>query len=277
MKRALRLAVIPIALAGMILTFSCSDSEPRIPFGAARVVINLNLPPETPAEQAGLIEKIRRFLVPDAIAQAAPAAFSSITVRVTGPDIALIEKSFAPYATISLSVPSGAIRTFEVTAYVAPGDPSAAASFRGTASANCPAGATVNVPVVMGLHETKLLIPDFENGRLVMINNMQGDGWSEYKDEGGLVLYPFSPYDVDFDNLGRIYIANNANGEGERVLRLSSFTSNRETLSNQELAFGIRTVAVDRKRSILYFSDGVSIRKANLDGSGGETLVDTPP
>ncbi len=151
MNRTIRIALIPIVLIGLIITFSCSDTEHRIPIGSARVVINMGLPPETPDAELGLIERIRRLFVPDAIAQSAPAAFSSILVRVTGADIGAIEESFGPYSTISMNVPAGALRVFEVTAIVAPGDPSAAASFKGTASANCPAGQTVNVPVVMGL------------------------------------------------------------------------------------------------------------------------------
>lgn len=276
MKRALRLAIIPIALAGMILTFSCSDSEHRIPFGYARAVINLNLPPETPDAQAGLIEKIRRFLVPDAIAQTAPAAFSSITVRVTGPDIALIEKSFAPYATISLGVPAGALRIFDVTAYVAPGDPSAALSFRGTASANCPAGATVSVPVVMGLNETKILLPDpgasgFENYRIIQMDDMTGAGYVVRA--GADMEYPlnFRAWDIDFDARGRIYIAVNEwsalTNFQPKIIRLDSITSmSFETIvSYDETGFG--TIAIDRARNLVYFARDNELFRCNTDGS----------
>ncbi len=252
MKRALRLAIIPIALAGMILTFSCSDSEHRIPFGYARAVINLNLPPETPDAQAGLIEKIRRLLVPDALAQTAPAAFSSITVRVTGPDIALIEKSFAPYATISLGVPAGALRIFDVTAYVAPGDMSGAASFHGTASANCPAGATVNVPVVMALSETRLLVPDTVGNKIVYLRGLDDPTPLPFGD-GAIygTAMPFAPYDIDYDAMGRIYVTNTWDSH---IVKLHAINGSIPGGTAETLfaPWSTGAIAVDRTRSLLH-------------------------
>ncbi len=279
MNRASRVFIMLLIIAATGV-FSCSDSEHRIPFGYARAVINLNLPPETPDAQAGLIERIRRFLVPDAIAQSAPASFSNINVRVTGPDMALIEKSFAPYSTISLSVPAGALRIFEVIAYVAPGDPSAALSFRGTSSANCPAGATVNVPVVMGLNTTKIVIPDYMTHRLIQINDMDGTGWVDrVGTEIGLGFDMYlSPYDVDFDNNGRIYIANN-NYDRRGIIRLANIFGviGDGTSSFIYTTEQIRTVTIDRARNILYYSDGTNIFRSNLDGSSPVQLINTPP
>jgi hypothetical protein len=257
MKRASH-AFIILAIIAATGVFSCSDSESRIPFGYARAVINLNLPPETTDAQAGLIERMRRFLVPDAVAQSAPAAFSNITVRVTGPDIALIEKSFAPYSTISLSVPAGALRIFEVTAYVAPGDPSAALSFRGTSSANCPAGATVNVPVVMGLNETKIVIPDNGNSRVVVKDSMHS-GWH--------VISTFQqPMDIDFDSRGRIYVVDQFM---YYVWRLESITdSTPEQVSDTDWLF---CLAVDRYRNRVFYSDETDLWQNILSG-GNEQL-----
>jgi len=127
---------------------------------------------------------------------------------VTGPDIAPIEKSFAS-SSISFDVPSGAIRQFDVTAHVAPGDPSAAASFHGTAVANLPAGTTVSVPVVMLLKETKIVIPDgglsFYLGGLIMMDSMDPASWiyKQAADYAGLAN--LEPVDIDFDARGRIY------------------------------------------------------------------------
>ena len=54
MKRIVRLTFVPLMLIGLVTTLSCSDSEHRIPFGYARAVINLNLPPEKPDSELGL-------------------------------------------------------------------------------------------------------------------------------------------------------------------------------------------------------------------------------
>ncbi len=61
MNRTIRIALIPIVLIGLITTFSCSDSEQRIPLGLTRVVINMNLPKDNHDSGIGIIEQIRRY------------------------------------------------------------------------------------------------------------------------------------------------------------------------------------------------------------------------
>ncbi len=282
MKYARRLALIPAALAVLIMTFSCSDTEHRIPIGSARVVINMGLPPETPDAELGLIERIRRLFVPDAIAQSAPAAFSSILVRVTGADIGAVEESFGPYSTISMNVPAGTLRVFEVTAIVAPGDPSAAASFKGTASANCPAGQTVNVPVVMGLNETKIVVPDpFDNifysiRRLIQINDMTGAGWTEIQGSDIGFAGTFRPWAVDFDARGRIYIANNAGAGSDVVIRINNMNDPACVTLGDGSNNPIVAVAVDRIRNHVYYATNpLLLKRCNLDGTNDITLATT--
>jgi hypothetical protein len=138
----------------------------------------MGLPPENPSAVEDTIwNKIRKFFVPDAIAQTAPATFSNILVRVTGPDFGIMEQNFGPLGTISLDVPAGNLRQFEVIANVSPIDPGAARSFRGTALANLPEGETVSIPVVMTLFEARLVVPDeFQNHRIVKINSLSCEG-----------------------------------------------------------------------------------------------------
>src|SRR5271157_3286815 len=173
-----------IYLAALIINFSmlsCSDSESKLSplFKQTLVVLNLGMPPENPSAYDNTIwNKIRNFFVRDALAQTAPATFSNILVRVSGPDIGIIEQEFGPLGTISFSVPAGSLRQFEVIAYVSPLDPSAALSFRGTAIANLPEGETVSVPVLMTLNETKIVVPDFQNSRIATIDNMSGANWN---------------------------------------------------------------------------------------------------
>ncbi len=265
MNRTIRIALIPIVLIGLIITFSCSDTEHRIPIGSARVIINMGLPPETPDAELGLIERIRRLFVPDAIAQSAPAAFSSILVRVTGADIGAVEESFGPYSTISMNVPAGTLRVFEVTAIVAPGDPSAAASFKGTASANCPAGQTVNVPVVMGLNETKIVVPDNGNNRVVVKDSMHS-GWNV------ITLFQ-QPMDIDFDARGRIYVVDQ---NLYYVWRLENINdTNPLQVSDTDWLY---CLAVDRYRNRIFYSDESDLWQNNQSG-GNETLKNliTPP
>ncbi len=199
MKHAVQCIYMGSLIMIFALFFSCSDSEPRTGLlgQTSTVIINLGMPSDQ-ASDSSIFEKMRHFFVRDAIAQTAPAFFSSIKVRVTAADFGIIEKEFNPYGTISLNVPSGTRRNFEVITYVAPGDPSAAASFRGTVMADCPAGETVIVPISMSLNETKIITPDNFNSRIVVKNSMHS-GWN--------VITTFQqPMDIDYDSRGRMYI-----------------------------------------------------------------------
>ncbi|TFH40936.1 MAG: hypothetical protein E4G96_06550, partial [Chrysiogenales bacterium] len=280
MKYARRLALIPAALAVLIMTFSCSDSEHRIPFGATRVVINMGLPAETPDAELGLIERIRQLFVPDAIAQSAPAAFSSLLVRVTGADIGAIEESFGAYGTITMNVPAGDLRVFEVTAIVAPGDPSAAASFKGTTSATLPAGATVNVPVVMGLNETKIVMPDPwpflpPNYRIIQINDMTGAGYIIRTGPEISFAGNFIPWDIDYDAMGRIYIATNCPPTLglHRVIRVNNINDTAYYPVADNGPTGVIALAIDRSRGYLYYASANALMRCNIDGTNNIGLM----
>lgn len=61
-----------------------------------------------------LFDRIRRLLVPDALAQSIPVSVTAITVTVTGPDFSTISQSFSPSGAITVVVPSGLARRFLV-------------------------------------------------------------------------------------------------------------------------------------------------------------------
>jgi len=188
-------------------------------------------------------------------------------------------------------VPSGNLRQFEVTANVAPGDPSAALSFRGTTAANLPEGETVSVPVIMGLNETKIVAPDNvlavsgpynSTRRVVMFSDMSGAGWSSLTQTAvtslGLSSGSFIPYDVSFDSRGRIYIANfstigiiridNINGTNFLQGSASRFYTGGAAVSS------VNTVAVDRIRNVVYFATNAELYQSNLDGTNTQLLPD---
>lgn len=259
------IAAVPVT-AGLV---SCSDSESRMNsvLNQATVVINLAMPEEHTSVSFSITERIFHFFIRDAVAQTAPAAFSSIQVRVTGSDLTPIEKNFNPGAAISFSVPAGTVRTFEVTAVVAPGDPSAAASFRGTSVANLPAGATVNVPVAMKLHEAKIIVPDYNNARLVILDSMAG-GWAERQyDTCGDACY-LNPSDIDFDARGRIYVIDRDLND---IFRFNSTDLDNPLQLNLTALFGydypITALAIDRARNHLYTASGYMLYRTALDGT----------
>ncbi len=281
MKHPVKHIIIGGFIAATALAFSCSDSERRMGLlgQTSTVVINLGLPADDTASDRFLVDRLRRLFARDAIAQTAPAAFSTIRVRVTAADIGVIEKEFNPYGTITLTVPAGSLRQFEVTAYVAAGDPSAATSFRGTAYANLPAGQTVTVPVAMGLNETKIVVPDWGNQCVVFIDNFTTPNWTKRTVvEWTAVSSPFRPYDVDFDNRGRIYIANNTT---QGVIRVDDINGVNIIASSAGIFGGhgnIVTIAVDRVNQLAYFATTIALYRSNLDGSStiSRSLSSTP-
>lgn len=107
----------------------------------------------------------------------------------------------------SIQVPAGDGKDIEVIANT----PSV--YFRGTLSnVALTANSSQSIDVNLTLFETKLLIPDLQNNRLVQVENMSGTGWAEktfsdFVDPVALPSYGFGPYSFDFDSLGRIYLA----------------------------------------------------------------------
>ncbi len=266
------IVIFTILLVSSIL--SCSDSERRLPYVSqyATVKIKMTLPDEAASSQVSIIDRILRLISRDAIAQTAPATFSSIRVVVTASDMTTIDRTFTPTETITLTVPGGLLRRFEVTAYVDPSDPSAAQSFRGVTILPLTPGETINLPVIMNLHETKIVIPDpgpdvSANNRLIQINSMSDAAttWKTLTVSGitGLSGY-IRPWDVDFDSRGRIYVANNYGGASTGancVFRIDNINGGTAYLYPEASArtstlndYGITSVAVDKLNNYVYYS-----------------------
>ena len=288
MKHILQIIILYTFIAILSLA-SCSDSEKRLSplLNQTKVILDLGLPSAHAANDNTIWDKIRCMFIRDAMAQSAPATLSSILVRVSGPDIGVTEQTFLPYGTISLNVLSGSFRQFDVTAYVAAGNPSAALSFRGLAIANLPAGGTVNVPVYMTLNETKIVIPDGSNclgncpnyHRIIMIENISNAAttWIA-KTTFPTFTGTLNPYDISFDSRGRIYIANNATPGIIRIDDINGTNLLQGSASRYGTVAGlpinnVLTIAVDRINNLLYFSTGPLLYRSNLDGSSPATQL----
>jgi hypothetical protein len=275
MKRIFSLLIITAITT--VTLYSCADSESRIPVaGNARVVIDLGLPHDQQPQEVSILDRALRLFAHEAIAaETAPASFSSITVRVTAPDIGVIEETFPSSGTVSMNVPAGTLRTFEVTALVSPYNSdvpltwTAAESFRGVTRANLPSGATVSVPVLMKLETTKIIVPDYYQNRIVILNNMTGSPYYlTAADYSGDWVSITQPRDVDFDARGRIYFVyqyglsrcDDTGGSGGISLYYSTT---------------LVAAAVDRTRDLVYFTDGTTVFRRNLDGTLPGSLPDT--
>ncbi|HPG48941.1 MAG TPA: hypothetical protein PLL11_00050 [Spirochaetota bacterium] len=279
MKKIFNLVMAIFMLAGMSL-LSCADDESRPSLaGDATVIINLGLPPEYETVNASIIDRVLRFFTRDAVAAPAPAAFGNISIRVTGNGIGSIAKDFPSTGVISMTVPGGGPRTFEVTAIIAPGDPSAIFSFYGSTIANVPSGGTVNIPILMSLNETKLLVPDRRNNRLVLLDNLSLAGWNTTitTSELGAITGGFYPHDIDYDSRGRIYIANWVSS-GTDIIRMDDL--NGSNLRQFDINFAgvfnltnVIGVAIDRSRDILYCISSTELFKVPLASIENNNMV----
>jgi hypothetical protein len=271
------IVIFTILLVSSLL--SCSDSERRLPYVAryATVKIKMTLPDETASSQVSFIDRILRIIIRDAIAQTAPAAFSGYTVRVTASGMSDIDQTFSSTGALTLSVPAGTSRRFEVTALVDPSDPSAARSFRGITTLDL-VSETVTVPVIMNLYETKIVIPDpgvslFPNRRIVQIDDLTGAGWTARTGSSIGFTGTFMPWDIDFDSAGRIYIATNFSGTGgARVIRMKSINDSTFTLIVDNGTTGIVALAIDRIKHFLYYASSAALTQCSTDGTGCTSL-----
>ncbi|MEW6527527.1 MAG: hypothetical protein AB1444_12810 [Spirochaetota bacterium] len=243
----------------LLIPLGCSNDN-----NTAIVVINLGLTQQ--AHHFPFFDKILHFLMSPVYA-APPTNISDITVTITASDFSPITKNYSPpFGVFKIEVPSGIQRTIEVLANT----PSA--TLRGVAIVDLEPGEQ-SVDIYMHLYQTKIIIPDYNNYRLVQIDDMDGSGFIAINAGSIGFSGTFAPYDVDFDDIGRIYIANYASGY-ENIIRINDATSSSSVVINTA-DFEISTVAVDRIRNYIYFADWQTLYRCNLDGSNLKQDFDT--
>jgi len=237
----------------LILITGCSTEK-----GISIVIINLGLGNQS---NASLLDKILHFLQTPVYA-APPSNIVKITVNVTASDISTISKEFMPpFGTITIEVPSGIQRTIEVLA------DTPSATIRGVAIVDLEPGEnTVNIS--MHLYRTKIIVPDYYNYRLVQMDDMSGTGFIAINASSIGFIGNLYPYDVDFDDIGRIYIADYGFSTGQDVvIRIDDITSKSYLSIGTGEFSGIKSVAVDRKNFILFYATNNKLYRCNLDGS----------
>lgn len=201
------------------------------------------------APEANLVTPVIRVLE-------APAAsmVDSVVLTVSGPDMDDVEVSYSTLPDmISIAIPEGDNRTFELEINMNSSFPGTIKSFRGTATSNVTSD-SATVTLGMGIGSTKIIVPDANNHRLVQIDDISGSSWSVlYGSDISTFLNTdinFYPSDVDFDSSGNIYVAN-GNPTYGGIYQFFSINYT-EPISVLSTGSGYKVVAVDRKNNIVY-------------------------
>jgi hypothetical protein len=189
-----------------------------------------------------------------------PANIAAIALIVTGPGMLPIQQTYPPSVeSIDLDVLAGPDRTFTLLLTT----PSA--TLKAEATVDLKAGEIRDILFTPKLGGTDIVIPDGYNSRIVQISDMTGAGWIEKNHMdfglGPLYGYAFQPWDIDFDDQGRIYIANNGGDYVgfPGVIRIDDIghaTSTDMVWVDPNL--GMVTLAVDRVNGYIYYTPGYS-------------------
>ncbi len=238
------------------ISLYCSDSrapldQELLAQNLARVHINLDLPGDV--AKISFIDRVLRFFATEAVAQEAPS-IESISIQVTGPGMAPVTATITGSAS-TIYVPAGVSRFFDVRASTD------LATLRGTTVATLSAGSTANLALTMSFYESKIVIPDlgdnqelsFDIPRIVAMDSMNGSGWKENTHSFYGISDPndFSPWDIEFDNRGRMIVANIH--PPLAVLRFDNFaTSSYDVLATDLGSYGAQALAYDHINDILY-------------------------
>ncbi len=187
---------------------------------------------------------------------------TSLALIVGGPGM---DPLFATYpvgtTSVTLSVPSGTARTFTLLANT----PSV--TLKGETTVDLQPGETKDIVLTPAADSSQIIVPDNATGRLVQVADLSGAGWTTSTPVT-------SPYDVDFDDQGRIYIASNSYS-GPGIVRINDINDTSPFTLTGVTGTNIRSIAMDRTRGLLYYTDGFSLWRIQVTPTlGTQELVD---
>ncbi|MCX7037566.1 MAG: hypothetical protein NT005_00225 [Spirochaetes bacterium] len=179
-------------------------------------------------------------------------SIAAITVTVSANDMETEQHTFTTWPTSAeFVVPAGSTRTFAVTLEVAASDPSAARAYDGSGTVDVIEDQVTTIDIWLELSQARILVTDRWNERLVQIDDMTGAGWKTIMAGDLGIVEPFTPYDVDLDQQGRIYVSVHESYTSGGIYRFDSMqaTSAEPILENR----GVTAIAVDRRNNLLYY------------------------
>ncbi len=255
----------PIVMAVLLAIFSSCSAD-----NSAQVVIKTGLNSQLRSLRMSIPDRILSIFSNRLYAAEPPSNISVMNLRITGSDMKEITMTTTPVAEIRVTVPAGSDRTFTLTAST----PSA--TLQGKATTDLAAGESKTISINMLIHDSKIIIPDRYRSRIIQINDISGSGWTEldYSVFSPLGLSTFSPYDVDMDNRGRIYIANYGFSTGDDIIiRMNDFNSPQPEVFASGSGNAFVAVAFDRNTDYMYFATGSALYKKHVNSTEAAIVV----
>ncbi len=167
-----------------------------------------------------------------------------------------------------------------ITAFVDttnPGD-TAIRSWQGSVTEDLTPGQIIAVSVPMSVYETKIIVPDYSNNRIVQVDSIGGAGWTDVTGDQIAAMDdkdPFSmasdfrPYDVEIDLSGRIYIANNGTLLTGRncIIRMNNITGANFLLFDDATDDYLVSLALDTNNNYVYYATQTQLYRSNYVGA----------
>ncbi len=204
---------------------------------------------------------------------------ASINVRVSGPGISRSETFSSGTEKIVIPLPEADNVRFDVEAEKKSVGSGPVYSYGEASYADLRRGETTEIDILMKPYETKVLIPDFGDGRVLQLDDLNvaesyyeiiPSGWEEFSPSA-------SPNDAAIDGNGRIWISQESGAVAAPLIRINDITDS-SPLSTS--AANIDAIAYDRKNGFLYYVDGPS-RLGRIDTGpdvpGSPQILDPVP
>jgi hypothetical protein len=224
-----------------------------------------------------------------------PENITGFTIAVSGSGIDEdIIKSYMPNSgVILMELPAGKGRIISIDINIEPSENSIITAYGGTAVVDLRPGVTTEITMKMVPSETKIIVPDCYNNRIVQLDSIAHAATTWKAITATQIGYStpstFWPSDIAFDAQGRMYIANRSSSNGVTgIVRVDKFDVKTPVYTeiipstNPTTGHGYHTmksISADMVRGYIYYTATHSfsgtasftypgcLYRVNLDGS----------
>lgn len=209
-----------------------------------------------------------------------PVAIESLALQVTGAENYSFQQTYSGVAgPLTVELPAPGDYTFNLNATVDIAAATTLKKFMGSATATVQTGDN-EITLTMEISETKIVIPDPWNYRLVQIDSF-GDTLSwhtliQSELDPSVTIESFEPYDVEIDHSGNIYIANRGWGNLFKINTVDTTASQVYTVFPEQ-DIPVRqysALAIDQANRYLYYASGGSLYRKGLADDAPEEIID---